>query len=80
MLSAQLLLAAAVGLVLGGIVTFFMLRRRERVRRELETSEARDEASRILKRASDEADTALRAGELAGREEGFRLREAWEKE
>ena len=36
MLSAQLLLAAAVGLVLGGIVTFFMLRRRERVRRELE--------------------------------------------
>ncbi len=80
MLSAQLLLAAAVGFVLGGIVTFFMLRRRERVRRELETSEARDEASRILKRASDEADTALRAGELAGREEGFRLREAWEKE
>ena len=80
MLSAQLLLAAAVGLVLGGIVTFFMLRRRERVRRELEKSEARDEASRILKRASDEADTALRAGELAGREEGFRVREAWEKE
>ena len=80
MLSAQLLLAAAVGLVLGGIVTFFMPRRRERVRRELEKSEARDEASRILKRASDEADTALRAGELAGREEGFRVREAWEKE
>jgi ribonuclease Y len=80
MLSAQLLLAAAVGLVLGGIVTFFMLRRRERVRRELEKFEARDEASRILKRASDEADTALRAGELAGREEGFRVREAWEKE
>ena len=53
MLSAQLLLAAAVGLVLGGIVTFFILRRRERVRRELEKFEARDEASRILKRASD---------------------------
>ena len=80
MLSAQLALAAAVGLVLGGIVAFFLARRRERAHRELEKAEARDEASRILKRANDEADTALRAGELAGREEGFRLREAWEKE
>ena len=79
-MAPQLTLAAAVGLVLGGIVAFFVLRSRERARRELEKAEATDEASRILKRASDEADTALRAGELAGREEGFRLREAWEKE
>ncbi len=80
MVTPQLTLAAAVGLVLGGVVAFFVLRSRERAHRELEKAEARDEASRILKRASDEADTALRAGELAGREEGFRLREAWEKE
>ena len=79
-LTLALTLAAAVGLVLGGIVAFFVLRSRERAHRELEKAEATDEASRILKRASDEADTALRAGELAGREEGFRLREAWEKE
>jgi len=79
-MAPQLTLAAAVGLVLGGIVAFFVMRSRERARRELEKVEATDEASRILKRASDEADTALRAGELAGREEGFRLREAWEKE
>jgi ribonuclease Y len=80
MLSAQLALAAVVGLVLGGIVTFFVLRRREVAHRALEKAEATDEASRILKRASNEADTALRAGELAGREEGFRLRAGWEKE
>ncbi len=80
MVTPQLMLAAAVGLVLGGIVAFFVVRSRERAHRELEKAEARDEASRILKRASDDADTALRAGELAGREEGFRLREAWEKE
>ena len=79
-MAPQLTLAAAVGLVLGGIVAFFALRSRERAHRELEKAEARDEASRILKRASDEADTALRAGELAGREEGLRLREVWEKE
>ena len=80
MVTPQLTLAAAVGLVLGGVVAFFVLRSRERAHRELEKAEARDEASHILKRASDEADAALRAGELAGREEGFRLREAWEKE
>jgi len=79
-MAPQLTLAAAVGLVLGGLLVFFVVRSRERAHRELEKAEARDEASRILKRASDEADTALRAGELAGREEGFRLRETWEKE
>ncbi len=80
MVTPQLALAAAVGLVLGGVVTFFVLRSRERAHRELEKAEARDEASRILKRARDEADAALRAGELAGRKEGFRLSEVWEKE
>ncbi|MCH1572102.1 MAG: ribonuclease Y, partial [Longimicrobiales bacterium] len=34
----------------------------------------------ILKRAETEAENARKAGELSGREEGFRLREAWEKE
>jgi ribonuclease Y len=34
----------------------------------------------ILRRAEEEAENLRRAGELAGREEGFRLREAWEGE
>ena len=73
-------LAAAVGLILGTLIGFAWERSRERARRELEKSRGQDEASRIVKRAQEEADTLKRAGELAGREEGFRLREAWEKE
>jgi len=74
------LVLAAVGLVLGGVIGFFVARSRERGQRELDKAEAKDEASRILKRASDEADSARSAGELAGREQALRLREAWEKE
>jgi len=73
-------LAAAVGLILGAFIGFAWSRSRERARRELEKAQAGDEASRILKRATEEAENLKKAGELAGREEGFRLREAWEKE
>jgi len=71
---------AAVGLILGVLIGFLVARNRERAHRELEKSEARDEASRILKRAEEEADNLKKAGELAGREEGFKLRETWERE
>ena len=73
-------MAAAVGLVLGASIGFVMARSRARTQQESERKRGQDEASRILKRAEDEAENALRAGELAGREEGFRLRDAWEKE
>jgi len=73
-------LAAAAGLILGGLVGFVVARGRERSRQENEKALARDEASRIVKRAEEEGENLRRAGELAGREEGFRLREAWEKE
>ena len=73
-------MAAAVGLVLGALIGFVIARNRERARYELEKSKGQDEATRILKRAEREAENARKAGELAGREEGFRLREAWEKE
>jgi ribonuclease Y len=73
-------MAAAVGLILGALAGAAFVRSRERSRRELERAQGQDEASRILKRASEEADNLRKAGELAGREEGFRLREAWEKE
>lgn len=80
MITPPLMLAAAVGIVLGALIGFVIARNRERARQELEKSKAQDEASRILERAKSEADNARKAGELAGREEGFRLREAWEKE
>lgn len=73
-------LAAAIGIVLGGIVGSVIARNREKARRELEKEQATDDASRILKRAEEEGENLRKAGELAGREEGFRLREASEKE
>jgi ribonuclease Y len=80
MITPPVLVAAAVGLVLGALVGFVVARSRERTRQELEKRTASDEASRILQRAQSEAENACKAGELAGREEGFRLREAWERE
>ncbi len=73
-------LAAAVGLIFGVIIGFATARARERARRELERAQGKDEATRILTRAKEESENLRKAGELAGREEGFRLRETWEKE
>ncbi len=74
------LLWAAVGIVLGALIGFAAARAREQRRRQVEKQGAQDEASRILERARQESEDVRRAGELAGREEGLRLREAWEKE
>ncbi|HET9947646.1 MAG TPA: ribonuclease Y [Longimicrobiales bacterium] len=71
---------AAVGFVLGALIGFGLSRSRERARREQEKRDAQDEATRILERAREEAESIRKAGELAGREEGLRLREAWERE
>ena len=73
-------LAAAVGLILGVIGGIVVSRARDRARRELERAQGQDQASKILKRAEEESENLRKAGELAGREEGFRLREAWERE
>ncbi len=80
MVTPPLLLAAAVGLVLGAVVGAWLASRRAAALRELEKAQAKDEAARILARAKEEAENVRKAGELAGREEGFRLREAWERE
>lgn len=80
MTTPSMLAAVAAGVVLGVLIGFFVAKNRERARQELEKRSAQDEASRILKRAESEAENARKAGELAGREEGFRLRESWEKE
>jgi ribonucrease Y len=71
---------AAVGIVLGALLGFAVSRSRESKRRLLEKQGAQDEASRILERARQEAEGVRKAGELTGREEGLRLREAWERE
>jgi len=74
------LAAAVVGVVLGVLIGATFARRLERKRRELERTQAQDEALHILKRAEEESENLRKSAELAGREEGFRLREAWEKE
>jgi len=74
------LAAAVVGIMLGAFAGFVIARNRERAHRELEQSHAQDEASRILRRAEEEAENLRKSGELAGREEGIRLRESWEEE
>jgi ribonuclease Y len=71
---------AAVGVVLGALIGFAISLSRERQRQLREKQSAQDEASRILERAREEADSVRKAGELAGREEAFRLRDAWERE
>jgi len=73
-------LAATVALLAGTVVGVLLGGGRERARQELEKSEARDEASRILGRAREESENVRKAAELQGREEAYRLREAWEKE
>jgi len=55
-------------------------RGRERARHKREREAAKDEASQILKRAKGDAESTKEAALLAGKEEAFRIREAWEKE
>ncbi len=62
------------------VAGFFLGRGRERARERREREAARDEASRILKRAREEAESTKETALLTGKEDAFRLREAWEKE
>ena len=62
-------------------------RSRERARRERERAEAGEEAARILEDARQQAEATKREAEaerksaqLEGREEAYKLREAWEQE
>lgn len=72
-------LALAVGVAVA-VATFLLGRGLERSRQRRETEEARDEASRIRKRAEEEAENLRRATELQAKEKVFRLRETWESE
>ena len=71
--------AAAVALLLG-VVGYVARGLVERTRQKRAQAAARDEASKILAHAQEEADRILKSKLLEGREEVFRLRESWEKE
>ena len=71
--------AAAVALLLG-VVGYVARGLVERTRQKRAQAAARDEASKILAHAQEEADRLLKSKLLEGKEEVFRLRESWEKE
>lgn len=73
-------LAVALGLLGGGAGATVLARRSEHTRREQEKAAANDEASLILLRSQNEAESLRKTAELQGKEEAFRLRETWERE
>ena len=67
--------AVVLGSVLiGALVGMALASARERRRREREVQAAQDDASRILARAREESQSALRAAELEGKDQVIRLR------
>ena len=75
-----MLLAAAVALLIGVSAGYGIRGRLERSRQEKERAAAHDEASRILARAAEEAESQKKTRVLEGKEEVFSLKEAWEKD
>ena len=72
--------ALAVGAVVAGVVGYLLGRSQERRRQSEQQAAAKDEASRIRRRAEEEAGSLRRAAELEAREEALRVKEAWEAE
>jgi ribonuclease Y len=72
--------ALAVTAAVLAVSGFLLGRGRERARERREREAAKDEASQILKRAKEGAESVKESALLAGKEEAFRLRESWEKE
>ncbi|MEX2528540.1 MAG: ribonuclease Y [Gemmatimonadota bacterium] len=79
MLSPFAILVALGAAVLSGLAGFFVAGSRARAVQAREKEEARDEASRILSRTREEADSLRKEAILTGKEEVYRLREEWEK-
>ena len=69
------LILAAVGAIVGAVVGILAGRRIEARQAELTRGTAQSEATGILEAAEREAGTLKRSAELAGKEEGFRLRD-----
>lgn len=72
-------LAAAAALA-AGVVGYVARSVIERSRRARDKASAGDEVSRILARAEDDAESLKKSHVLEGKEEAFRLKEAWDKE
>jgi ribonucrease Y len=73
-------LAAAVALLFGTAAGYVIRGRIEHSRQEKERAAAQDDASKILTRATEEAESLKKTRILEGKEEVFGLREAWEKD
>ncbi len=71
---------AAAAAVFAGVAGYLARSMTEKSRRAKDRTSAQDEASRILARAQDEAASLIKGQVLEGKEEAFRLREAWDKE
>jgi len=79
--SPQATAVAAAFLVLVALaIGYFLGIRRQRAVQEAEKSRAEDDASRLLKRAREDAEALRKEAVLQGREEALGLREEWEKE
>lgn len=74
------LVVAAAALLVGWTVGVLWTRSRVRRRQDEERAAGRDEASRLMARAREDAEALRRSAELEGREEALRLREAGERE
>lgn len=72
--------ALAVGALFAGVLGYLLGKGRERRRHGVRRAAAQDEASRIRKRAEEEAESLRRAAELGAREDALRLKETWEAE
>ena len=79
-MSTPLVIAAAIGVLLGLAAGFLLARGQERSRQARLKAAAEDEQSRILARAREEADNLRTAAELEGRQSALQLRESWEQE
>lgn len=76
-------LAWALAVALGGVGSlsgYLVAKRSAQAQREQEKAAAKDEASLILARSREEAESLRKTAELQGKEEAFRLRETWERE
>src|SRR5690606_29991041 len=62
------------------VVGFFVGRSAERSRLRRARATAEEEAARIIAGAQTEAENLRKAEILAGKEEGFRAKEEWERE
>ena len=76
----EIVLIALVAAVLAGAGGYLAARSAERRRQEEARGTAEDEAARILAAAEQDAENLRKAEVLAGKEEGFRAKEEWERE